>query len=55
MKVKKRIKCKSISKDSKEEVKKEAESIKDSNDDFYTIFPKDPIEEDFYLSQVLGI
>ncbi len=54
MKVKKWIKSKSISKDSKE-VKKESESIKDSNDDFYTIFPKDPIEEDFYLSQVLGI
>ena len=52
MKVKKWIKT--TSKDSKE-VKKEAEPIKDSNNDFYTIFPKDPIEEDFYLSQVLGI
>ena len=53
MKVKKRIK--SISKDSKKEVKKETEPVKDSNNDFFTIFPKDPIEEDFYLSQVLGI
>lgn len=54
MKVKIKKWIKSISKDSKE-VKKETEPVKDSNDDFYTIFPKDPIEEDFYLSQVLGI